>query len=356
MNINFSYKADPTPTGIVRVIAYKASDPGTEVTRVEFEPPHINPRDVSLYVPSPVVHIVRIYETPDSESVGVLKAEYVATPSFDGPIVIPPMMIKVGGGRDGTESGGNGAVDPEDGADGVGIEAIAGYTISWVEQRGAGPLKGAAEVVGLDPSSLEWLPRTGGGIDLQNGKKFYDGEEYWIYFEPTLDGNVSAAIQDITDLLEAHINNTNNPHGVTKTQVGLGNLPNAKSDDIDRDDSNTLATSKAVNDLRSSIQNKIAGTGQAHIGNIGAVVANGNVGSVVNQGGNSSAVTITHNLNIVGNYQVIGGFLSNAANYMSDATVTWAWKNAGANSFALIMRETAGATQDVYFYFTLVKI
>src|ERR1044072_8630323 len=124
MNINFSYKADPTPTNIVRVIAYKASDPGTEVARVEFGPPHTNPRDVSLYVPSPVVHFVKIYQAPDSESVGVEKAFYTATPSFDGPIIIPPMMIKVGGGRDGTESGGNGAVDPVAGADEVAIPDI----------------------------------------------------------------------------------------------------------------------------------------------------------------------------------------------------------------------------------------
>ncbi len=42
---------------------------------------------------------------------------------------------------------------------------------------------------------------------------------------------------------------SNNPHSVTKAQVGLGNLPDAKSDAITLDDSNTLATSKAVKTL-----------------------------------------------------------------------------------------------------------
>jgi len=44
----------------------------------------------------------------------------------------------------------------------------------------------------------------------------------------------------------AHAENTSNPHSVTKAQVGLGNLPNAKSDSITLDSSDTLATSKAV--------------------------------------------------------------------------------------------------------------
>uniref|UniRef100_UPI00293B9CF5 hypothetical protein n=1 Tax=Dysgonomonas sp. ZJ279 TaxID=2709796 RepID=UPI00293B9CF5 len=43
-----------------------------------------------------------------------------------------------------------------------------------------------------------------------------------------------------------HVNRVDNPHGVTKTQVGLGNLPNAKTDDPAVNDTNILATSKAV--------------------------------------------------------------------------------------------------------------
>lgn len=358
MIIKYSYDQNPVPTDYVIVIASKAIIGGgwIEVNRVVYDPPQLNPRDVALFVPSSVVHLVEIYESPDGIELGILRHAFVATPSFDGPIVIPPMMIKVGGGRDGTESGGNGAVDPVDGATTVTIPAIDGLTVSWIEQRGAGPLKGAADVVSLDPTLLEWLRLDGNTIALQNGKTFNDQEEYWLYFEPTLDGNVSAAITDITNLLEAHIQNHDNPHETNAEQVGLGNLPNATSDAIDLDDSEVLATSKAVNDLRESIENKILGTGNGYIGNIGAVVANGNVSGVVNQNSNSSAVTITHGLDLADNYMVIGSFLSAAGSYMNDANITWAWKNATPNTFALIMKETSGTSQNVYFYFTLVKV
>ncbi len=53
----------------------------------------------------------------------------------------------------------------------------------------------------------------------------------------------------LTATINAHVALTNNPHSVTKTQVGLGNLPNAKSDAITLNDSNTLATSKTVKTL-----------------------------------------------------------------------------------------------------------
>jgi len=44
----------------------------------------------------------------------------------------------------------------------------------------------------------------------------------------------------------AHVASRSNPHGVTKAQVGLGNLPNAKSNSINLNSSSTLATSAAV--------------------------------------------------------------------------------------------------------------
>jgi hypothetical protein len=58
----------------------------------------------------------------------------------------------------------------------------------------------------------------------------------------------------------AHVASRSNPHGVTKAQVGLGNLPNAKSNSINLNSSSTLATSAAVkaeNDaLLAHIKNK----------------------------------------------------------------------------------------------------
>lgn len=57
--------------------------------------------------------------------------------------------------------------------------------------------------------------------------------------------------------LASHTGNTNNPHNVTKAQVGLGNLPNSKSDSTTTDDSNILATAKAVYDLRAAMTSLI---------------------------------------------------------------------------------------------------
>lgn len=50
----------------------------------------------------------------------------------------------------------------------------------------------------------------------------------------------------IGDRVDDHANNRNNPHQVTKAQVGLGELPNAKSDNINLDNSFFLATSAAI--------------------------------------------------------------------------------------------------------------
>ncbi len=63
-------------------------------------------------------------------------------------------------------------------------------------------------------------------------------------------------LKKLRDALIALLNNhsglTNNPHSVTKSQVGLGNLPNAKSDAVTLNSSTTLATSKVVKTLNNS--------------------------------------------------------------------------------------------------------
>ncbi len=66
-------------------------------------------------------------------------------------------------------------------------------------------------------------------------------------------GNVPVnrnTLEKIADVLDPHLLSTSNPHAVTKLQIGLGNLPNAKSDSYTLDDSDTLATSKAVRSAR----------------------------------------------------------------------------------------------------------
>lgn len=56
--------------------------------------------------------------------------------------------------------------------------------------------------------------------------------------------------------LQAHIDDKNNPHEVNKADVGLGLVPNKAASDAYRTVSDTLATTKAVNDLFKAIQSQ----------------------------------------------------------------------------------------------------
>lgn len=47
-----------------------------------------------------------------------------------------------------------------------------------------------------------------------------------VNLQTTTKTNIVAAVNEILSALNSHKNNTSNPHGVTKEQVGLGNVPN----------------------------------------------------------------------------------------------------------------------------------
>jgi hypothetical protein len=66
--------------------------------------------------------------------------------------------------------------------------------------------------------------------------------------------NTLKRLASYTDI-SAHISRTDNPHGVTKSQVGLSNLPNAISDSTSLASSTTLATSKAVSIVSTAVTN-----------------------------------------------------------------------------------------------------
>lgn len=54
---------------------------------------------------------------------------------------------------------------------------------------------------------------------------------------------------DFMNDFNAHVSHNNNPHNVTKHQVGLGNIPNSTENAHYVDNTNTLATAKAVRNL-----------------------------------------------------------------------------------------------------------
>lgn len=70
--------------------------------------------------------------------------------------------------------------------------------------------------------------------------------------------DLSGAISKTNESLGGHIGKTSgNPHKVTKNEVGLGNLPNEKSDSTTSKNNEILATSKAISDLYDKILNSL---------------------------------------------------------------------------------------------------
>lgn len=83
--------------------------------------------------------------------------------------------------------------------------------------------------------------------------------------DPTSDVvSLGNALNDLIIKSEQHFNDKANPHEVTKEQVGLGNLPNAKSDDINDNDTNILATTVLTHDLLELINAHIEDNSNPH--------------------------------------------------------------------------------------------
>lgn len=59
---------------------------------------------------------------------------------------------------------------------------------------------------------------------------------------------------EVNNIINIHINDKNNPHNVTKSQVGLGNLQNWTVSNSYNEDTDKYATAKAVNSLYRAIQ------------------------------------------------------------------------------------------------------
>ena len=75
---------------------------------------------------------------------------------------------------------------------------------------------------------------------------------------------LAAALDSLTATYLAHSNNKENPHDVTKEQVGLGAIPNAISDDIEHSDSDTLATTKLTSRILDIVETHLTDTENPH--------------------------------------------------------------------------------------------
>ena len=83
--------------------------------------------------------------------------------------------------------------------------------------------------------------------------------------DPTSDTiSLGNAINDLTIKCEEHFSDNANPHEVTKEQVGLGNIPNEKSDNIGSNSSDILATTALTFTLNSNLKNHIDNKDNPH--------------------------------------------------------------------------------------------
>lgn len=151
---------------------------------------------------------------------------------------------------------------------------------------------------------------------------------------------LTSSLSIISDQFAAHLL-SENPHGVTKAQVGLGNLPNVKSDDTNLNDSNVLATARAVNDLRlaTESENRILYVASYPIGDIST----------------DKLVTVTHSQNIVVPYMPVCTLRGKSADWDDDNDVMFVVRNVSANSFQVAIREVSNNVQNLELDYMLVR-
>jgi hypothetical protein len=96
--------------------------------------------------------------------------------------------------------------------------------------------------------------------DYPTQQQFWDLiDSFFHKLEDTMDINSISGLRTLLNAkadyeqLQSHLADHANPHAVTKVQIGLGNLPNALSDAINLNSSETLASSAAVYQLNNKI-------------------------------------------------------------------------------------------------------
>lgn len=151
---------------ILRFIAYQTDSPTVPVETVNYPPPQVFPKSVTLTVPNPVPHFVKIFSTPDA-SPGTLLADFLYDPSYTSVEIRYAEQIVVGG---------IGPYDPAVGATQINIPDAVGWTY-WFERRANGGTQADGEYAVLPT----------GGVELvRPGDVFGDGEIMFIHFYPKI--------------------------------------------------------------------------------------------------------------------------------------------------------------------------
>lgn len=337
ITFNLKFIPDP-PDTTVRVIVAKAKTRDTPaVPPVNYDPPHINPRLVSIYVPTFESYIVYVYKNATESSNGILINDWAVEPRADVTSIPVDTQMEVGRGQ---------PVDPNDGDGFKIIPGSEGLQINRIHKLGLGVLPSTdwQQISGVDGDGN---PAIGfellGDDEAGNSIVFNDGEQFTIEYKIYIDANASALIGDLSGRLDDHINDHNNPHEVDKNDVGLGNLPNAKSDSYTLNDPNTLATSAAVNALRLSIVDAILYKGQLDIGVIGANQDHHRV--------------ITHNLNITpAQYIVIGSLEGYSSSWTNDNDTTFTISTKTNNAFYVDVHQLGSSSATLKFNFIILRL
>ena len=97
-------------------------------------------------------------------------------------------------------------------------------------------------------------PNTEAGI-----KNPLTSPSYWISGSSNSIESLYKDLVNLQGIVKKHLEDTDNPHSVTKEQIGLSKIPNTTSNAIDLDDPKSLATSKAVHDLNEAIMKHLLG-------------------------------------------------------------------------------------------------
>ncbi|MBO9151932.1 hypothetical protein ACFOTA_06925 [Chitinophaga sp. GCM10012297] len=347
---------EPAYNGKVRVIARPRRDLSTIAANIIFDPPHANPKRVSIYVPTPGTHLVTVYKTPDDATTGVQVISYDAQTNFYNGRFIPDLEL---------EAGRNTAIDPTDpevivdpaaGSTEVAMPCMGVYQVARIFRVAAG------RYMREDEYAITTSLGAPGLRLLKPDDVFYSsdlgGEILRIEWAPFYENNTGDAINDLNVLILDHVGNVSNPHSVTKAQVGLGNLPNATSNSYNENDANKLATAAALYALAQSINTaSIIKADFAFIGNIGSVSGNSKVVNVVNSGGFDTKVTIRHNLNISVPHFIWAQIEGRGAQWNDDNDVFVTVGNSrSANEFDLFFRKMSPVTTNINCYYLIIRL
>jgi len=165
MNIFLSLSAAPGITSNKLVVAvYDSSAPSTVVASQVFNAPHSSPVNVSFTGLSPIIYIVKTWESTDGSASGVLRHSFIATPENDNAVSRADLMITADT-TSGFASNQNQYIDT----------SLAGWNYT-VTQRGVGDL-----VPGVDIQKF-----LSGGWQFINGYVIQPGEVFTLRFQPTI--------------------------------------------------------------------------------------------------------------------------------------------------------------------------